>query len=372
MLRNDEQNILQKELTTVTDWILKKYEMNRVPEDRKLKTLLDGYTKEKMMDLSDENGFEAKGKWKKAELVDYMANAILEDLEERLLILGKERLELLEKNEQGFSTDSSEFFAFYIEVFTAATRMGILYSFEGDGEIVSYVPEEVAEKMGEVLADFSQLEKKYAEKIRFWKEVEKLMHAGVTLYGVMSKGTVYDLWEVYKPKTKKIDIEERMSLMHSIYHYVPLIAMRNNFYIIREHFIGTDMLASEEEVERSYENLPPRSELDSYQPTKADLKQFIKYSFDRRSAAYKKMKQFVSQQDLNIPFKNIMSYIETNIQLGKSFSALMDDIKQMNMLQFRRFKDFEKFATYYVDLNNHSRLWELRGHTPTEARKIMQ
>lgn len=376
MSRNGElhkgQNILEKEIAVVTDWILGKYSMNKLPKDRTLKTLLDGYTKEKMMALSDENGFEARRKWKKTELVDYLADCILKNLEERLLLLGKKILQLLQGNVgNGFSRDSNEFFAFYIQAFPAATRMGLLFSIEDDDEIVSYMPDEVIEKLSEVIANYSSLEKKHAEGVRFWKELDGVMHAGIALYGIISKGTIYDLWEIYKPMTKKIDAEEYVSRMRSISHYIPLIAMRNNFYIIEGFFIGSDMLASEEEVERFYENLPARTELDNYKPTKADLNQYIKYSFDRRSTSYKKMKQFVSKQDLNMPFQNIMSYIETNIQLGKKLTDLIIDFKRMDLLQFRTFKDFKKFSSYYIDLHNHSRIWHFRGHTPAEVGKTV-
>lgn len=125
-------------------------------------------------------------------------------------------------------------------------------------------------------------------------------------------------------------------------------------------------------AERFYSNLPHHSVLDKYQPTKSDLNQYMKYSFDRRSTYYKKLKRLVTKQQLNLPFQNIMRFIETNIQMDRSLSDLISDFKWLNVLEFRTFRDLEKFTTYYTDLHNHSRLWQLRGYTPVEVQKMRQ
>lgn len=379
MVRDDEifqePSLLEAEIAGIKEWMLEKYVMNKVPEDRTLRTLLDGYTKEKMLELSKENGFEAKRRWKKEELVNYLADCILKNLEERLMILGKPVLQLLQRKGQDkllLSETSNEADAYYLRAFPAATRMGLLVSLEREGKAISYVPDEVMETLAEVLSNYSQLEKEYAKKVTFWKELEDILHAGVALYGVLFKGSVFDLWKVYNPKMKILDVEDQIAWMTSIYHYIPLLAMRNNFYLVNEGIIGSDMFADEAEAERFYSNLPHHSVLDKYQPTKSDLNQYMKYSFDRRSTYYKKLKRLVTKQQLNLPFQNIMRFIETNIQMDRSLSDLISDFKWLNVLEFRTFRDLEKFTTYYTDLHNHSRLWQLRGHTPVEVQKMRQ
>lgn len=366
-----EMDLLNEEITGIKAWILGKYSMNKMPEDGQLKSLLDGYTKEKLMDLSVENGFEAERRWKKAKLVDYVADCILESLEERLMILGKENLQLIQKKVEGSAGGSDEVLGFYLRAFPAATRMGLLFSFENEDGMVSYISDEVKEKIGEVVRDFTRLEQKYANQLRFWKTIEDLIHAAIALYGVVSKGTIYDLWEIYDTKIKKVDVEEQLSIMGPLFYYIPLIAMRNNFYVVKGYLLGSDLLDNEEKVDIFYGHLPDRSQLAIYKPTKGDLNEYIKHAFDRRSTYYKKLKRLISKQQLHIPFHNMMRYIETNIQLGKTLTVLTNDIKKMGMMLFRTPKDLEKFALYYMDLVNHSRMWQLRGHTPVEARKMM-
>lgn len=364
-------DLVGKEIFEIKEWILGKYVMNKVPEDRRLKTLLDGYTKVMLMELSDENGFEAQSRWKKDDLVDYVEERILANLEERLIILGKENLQVLQKKVEGSATDSRDDMTFDLTIFPAATRMGILFSFEHEDEIEYYVPDEIKVKLTEMVSDSAKLEKKYVKEIRVWKEVEDVMHAGLALYGVASKGTIYKLCKVYDTDIEKDDIERQLSFMSYLFQYLPLLAMRNNFYIIRGYLLASDMIEDEEEAERFYFSLMDYSKLGLYEPTKGELNEYVKHSFDRRSTAYKKLKRVVSKQDLVIPFHRIMRYIETNIMLGKKLSELIEDFREWQMLDFRSLKDMEKFVTYYTDLQNHSRMWQLRGHTPAEVRKMM-
>src|SRR5699024_12784555 len=94
---NFEEEIFGQLFSEGVSDTLDKYEIKKLPKEMTLSSFLAGYTKEKLFALADDNGIEITKSWKKAYLVEYIHDKIMETIEERLLILGEDQLRLLQK-----------------------------------------------------------------------------------------------------------------------------------------------------------------------------------------------------------------------------------------------------------------------------------
>src|SRR5699024_319039 len=84
---NFEEEIFGQLFSEGVSATLDKYEIKKLPKEMTLSSFLAGYTKEKLFTLADDNGIEITKSWKKAYLVEYIHDEIMETIEERLLIL---------------------------------------------------------------------------------------------------------------------------------------------------------------------------------------------------------------------------------------------------------------------------------------------
>lgn len=108
---------------------------------------------------------------------------------------------------------------------------------------------------------------------------------------------------------------------------------------------------------------------DYYQPTKIDIHYFAKHEFDERTAQYKKMKRFFSKKLSSEKLVDVMDMIMVFIKLDLGMRDLVQELDTQFGILFDSLEDVEEFSNLYKDLNNHSRKWSNRGHTPRELAK---
>src|SRR5690625_3965867 len=73
------------------------YSLKKEPESNHLSEFLDAYTKDKLLNLADDNGLKVKKSWNKGRIIEVLEDNILAMLIDRLMILGKTKLKLLQK-----------------------------------------------------------------------------------------------------------------------------------------------------------------------------------------------------------------------------------------------------------------------------------
>ncbi|MBM6613576.1 SEC-C domain-containing protein [Desemzia sp. RIT804] len=106
-----------------------------------------------------------------------------------------------------------------------------------------------------------------------------------------------------------------------------------------------------------------------YQPTKADINYFAKHEFDERTAQYKKMKRFFSKKLSSEKLVDVMDMIMVFIKLDLGMQGLVQELNTQFGILFDSLEDVKEFSFLYTDLNNHSRKWSNRGHTPRKLIK---
>ena len=108
---------------------------------------------------------------------------------------------------------------------------------------------------------------------------------------------------------------------------------------------------------------------DYYQPTKVDIHYFAKHEFDERTAQYKKMKRFFAKKISSEKLVDIMDVIMVHIKLDLGMRDLVQELDTQFGILFDSLEDVDEFSHLYQNLNNHSRKWSNRGHTPRELTK---
>ena len=348
---------------------LEKYELKKMPTENTLHACLENYTKEKLFNLAYDNGIEIKKSWKKAKLVEYIYNELMDTMEERLLLLGEKNIKPLQdlKNHK-FASDNfvDEENNFYLEVYKKAVRMGLLYSLNNEGEFISLMPAEVEKALMEVSTNMNQMKKEYQSEMTIWNQLEEVIVAGVHLYGTVSSSRILKLWEIRYPDPE-CTTEGIVDFTRTISKIIPLLAIRNDYYFVDRYIIGSDQFASDEDAANYYYSVHNKMNVDYYEPTKEDIQYYAKHSFDRRTPVYKRLKQFVSRNTKQVDL--VMDLVEFNIQMDYSSSDLVEEISASNLLQFDTDRQVGQFLSLYTQLNNNTRLWDNAGYTPSELFK---
>jgi len=344
---------------------LDQYELKRLPENGMLAACLEAYTKKRLLKLANDNGVDVKQGWLKARIVEQLSDDIMERIIERFLLLGESNLEILQQFSSGAFESvegTMEEAVFNLSVYPVAVRMGLLYSLDdGDGVVIT-MPVEVKDALDVVLANVDQIKEDYRSQIKVWEQIDEALRASVHLYGVTTASDVMDLWEIRYPDPERT-FEETMDFMKYLFSIVSLIALKND-YCSSKYLIGSREFIDEEDIEGFYSSLLDKMDADYYEPTKEEVEYYSEHAFDRRSDVYRRLKQFIAKRTENVEM--VMDLLEQNITAGYELSALMEEIAAYGLLQFESEKHLEEFVGLYVELHNHSRLWENGGYTPTE------
>lgn len=367
--QNLEDETLDYLIVRIVEETLEQYEIKKLPQESRLAAYLEAYTKEKLLQLADDNNLDAKKSWKKAQIANYLNDGILDTLTERYLILGERKLKLL----QQFSHDefpaeemSLEKADFYVSVYPVAVRMGLLYSLNKEDEVMITMPEEIKESLDDFLSNYDQERKQYRSQMNVWAQIDEVLKAGVHLYGALSASKVFDLWERHYPDAQRTEAET-LEMLKYLYKILPLLALNNGYYFVEKSVIASPQFMDVEEVTDFYTQRSAKMDDDYYQPTSREIQYYAQHSFERRTLIYKKLKQFVSRISSDVD--TAMEFIETNIVMGESLSYLLDDVGELELLEFKTQKQVEQFAQLYTQLHNDARLWENGGYTPREMFK---
>ena len=328
------------------------YSLKKEPASDSLADHLDVYTKDSLLQLAEENGVDVYKSWNKAKLVEHIQAAILNTLEERLLLLGKQKLTFLQQMENGELADE---LSFYISVFPLAIRLGLLFANDEGDQVTTFVPAEVKAEMAAVLTDYSAIVEKHAEAIEKWEILETVLTAAVHLYGSFTIERIFELLEIYNPEAEMKDFTTK---------YIPLLVIQNVYYYVDGEIIASPRFVSDDHIRDNYKYVADKMDGDFFKPTKEEIDYFAEHSFDYESDLYKRLEQLVSKASK----QNVlaMDLIEMNITMGEPLSSLMDEINEHELVNFNNENEVMDFAHLYQQLNNTSRLWDNAGYTPAE------
>ena len=297
-MQNEIEQILDRErldvsVIKVINNVLAQYLIKKLPEKQSLENCLTSYTKEKLVRIADENSFEIRKSWRKNKIVQSIEEGILSSIEERFLILGEEKLKLLQRvfNEQS-DMDPLSLEEFYLNVYPAALRMGLLYTSLQENRVITVMPEEIKLYLDANLANFAHLKREFSLKIPAWEEMEEVLKAGVHLYGVLNVDTLTDLWRI-RHTEEQLPVVEDASFIQSSYEVLPLLAIKNGYYLINDSLFGNSVFSNEEDVKTFYRQRLNKMHINEYKPSKQEIEYYAENSFDRRMSSYKELEQYV-------------------------------------------------------------------------------
>jgi|SRR5690625_1358851 len=167
MIVVDKQKVeehLESSTKEAIEKVQDQYTVRKAPEKRNLEACLTAYTKNQLLELSEDNDFDAKKSWKKAKLVDYIEESILSSIEIQFIALGEENLTLLkqmvdeEVNVEELTADEADDYA---AVYTEALSKGFLYTAEGDNQFILVMPDEIKKQLAMNLSHFNHLKREY-------------------------------------------------------------------------------------------------------------------------------------------------------------------------------------------------------------------
>lgn len=357
-------------ITDVMEAILSEYSLKSAPKDETLASYLDAYTKDTLLKLSEENAVDVRKSWNKPKIIDALEENFLETIDERVLLMGERNLQLIQKMiagelEQGYLLmDELEF---YVVVYPLAIQLGMLYANENEDQVTSFVPEEFVEKIDEATNDFKTFQEKHADILQKIALLEKLMTAGVNMYGVMPYTRV---WELYKIYTENDSTDETVKLEVENMKYLPILAFKNGLHNINGELIAKNEYVSHDHVMDTYEYITEKFEDDYYEPTKDEIDYYSKHTFDRRTWHYNRMTHLVKV--ISSTPNYAMNVLETGILIGEPLAAIMDMFKEKDLVSFASEEELKDFINLYQQLNNISRLWNNAGYRPNELAKMNQ
>ena len=145
---NFEQADYAELIMSVLSEELEEYGLKKEPAGESISEHLTVYTKDSLLLLAAEYGMNVYKSWNKAKLVEHIQTDILESLEQRLLMLGRSSLELIEKmdnEDQSNGEIGEDEVMFYLSLYPIVLRLGFIYSKLEDNEVKNFIPIEVKE-----------------------------------------------------------------------------------------------------------------------------------------------------------------------------------------------------------------------------------
>lgn len=359
---NFEQADYAELIMSVLSEELEEYGLKKEPAGESISEHLTVYTKDSLLLLAAENGMNVYKSWNKAKLVEHIQTDILESLEQRLLMLGRSSLELIEKmdnEDQSNGEIGEDEVMFYLSLYPIVLRLGFIYSKLEDNEVKNFIPIEVKETIKDMLNNYSTYEEKHATMLKQWNLFEMILAAGINLYGTLTMERFSELIDVTVDEA-----EEKQALLDFAEAYFPFTMLIHHYQLVDGEIIASPKFVSDDHVRDTHKYVEDRLDGDYYRPSKADIYYYATHLVETESPLYKQMEKLVAKSSNFAEF--VMEKIQTNIVMGEPLVALTDQLSENDLLVFNSEKDVMDFAHLYQQLNNTNRLWDNAGYKPSE------
>lgn len=126
---------------------LTQFEIKKEPKSNQLWDLLNGYTKDLLLNLSEENNIEVRKSWNKGKMVDYIEDHILNTLEESIQELEDRQLKLFKKYVADDFTSEAEEIEFFTKGYPELVKLGFIFTLKNEETISTYIPAELNEML---------------------------------------------------------------------------------------------------------------------------------------------------------------------------------------------------------------------------------
>lgn len=326
----------------------------KIDEPFRLLDILPMLTKTELDDIRKQLNLSGMSSLKKAELASKLARLIPAQLEKILLTFDQERYNLIRniiKTSGALSIDDE----FPIYKIVTLMNQGVIFPVIKDGQKQIMMPVELIEKFTEI--DSVELR----ERIHQNTEWIRLAHGMIYYYGVMES---YRMLEKIEAFTKgEVDIRrysEVVRLASDYYQEFRILAYTTGRYIADKSIYNVEDIIKEQKSRPSVEYYPF---------TKKQLLKAGEPGFIEKSAAMVKLLRFLSESyDLTVEDKDeIAEELFYMINSDDHPTQLLEYLG--SILENPSFEFMQQLTAFVMDVHNHTRMWILKGYSPTELRK---
>lgn len=326
----------------------------QVDEPYRLIDALPMLTKTELDDIRKQLGLSGMSSLKKAELAVELARAIPTRFTKALSTFDKERYDLIKKiiKNAGMLPVDDEFPSSKI---TSFRDRGIVFPVLKDGQKYLMVPVELIDSFAKI----DQV--KLQETIRQNTEWIQLVHGMIYYYGVMESSKMLDKIEAF---TKgKVDIRKYYDVIGVASDYYQQIRILPYSY---GGYITNDSILKAEDIIKEHKARPG---VDYYPFTKKQLLEAGEQGFIDKSPEMVKFLRFLSESfDLTVKDKDeIAGQFHYMINKDAQPSTLIEYLQ--SMLEIPSLEFFQQLTAFIIDVYNNTRMWILKGYSPTELRK---
>lgn len=309
-----------------------------------LRECLSFYTKQQLIDIAYEHGEYISMSKVKNHILDILEEIIISNIESDSLYFTLSERDMLAKFiENGGVADSN------IESSFKLKTLGYIFWFYHNTHFYALCPNEIADRF--ILSYDSNNENTVKRNNKISDYINALQH----IYGVFEVDQLIIVWNKYNKD--KLDMLEA-------YKFLNIVGRRQNYFWWDPPYIVSDYFMHDGEYE---EHLGDRSKVEYYIPTKEELNYYLENEFDEENIYYKKiMKLLENSGELNLRAKeNISVSIEVACTIDGSLQHIVDEMNDEGFI-FDSFEEVNEFAQLFMNLNNTTRKWSIKGHKPVE------
>ena len=340
------------------DEILSILSLERIPKSNKLSDCLNAYTKDRLCTLAEINGIPVKKSWNKAKMVETLSLNIKDTFNERVCFFDDLQIELLQMfiDDRFSDTDlSKRGTMFYLAVFPAAVKLGLLFSKDSSDVLVSVHSTELAD----TLSQLKSIRK--SERVQRFIHIRRLLELAIDLYGIVSKDFLLTLYRKAYP-------EEPFGLndYQTFFILVNILMVEDTYYSLEDDYIASKAFNTIEDAEAFRLGSESYLKKEYYIPSREILLSWIGTDFRAQEKSYKQLEEFV--HDVSKHHVNAMEILTFHLKIGSGFKSVVEELESFGVLFFQNSKQAHRFVELYANAANHSREWQLHGHTRIEMR----
>lgn len=322
---------------------------DRASRQPRVKDMLQSYAKDDLIMVAKELKLRHTG-LRKEELAEKLANEILTPrvMEQRLVTLGDEEIHAFER-----AMERACFFP-------TEQEWDALEAFFDMDYIVIY-EDDYVEVPEEVTAVYNKINSPDFQKNR--REVSWMLECLRMFMYIYVVAPVDVVWQMYRSR-KGFRVSQAEFL--SIFEKVP--KEDNPCTILGEEMVLTEVLK-----DNLYLRIAERQrEVAYYIPSEEEIHDYAKNAYPSKDSVYRKLKGFLTEElkceESEADYLCREIYREITMR-GGSLSDIADMLCEEE-IEFQSDEQFAQFANMVMEVNNRTRMFELRGHTPNEMRNM--
>src|SRR5690554_168013 len=312
---------------------------------------LDSYTKEHLRDLAQDHEVQIPSSLRKKQVVEQLADRLVSQFPRMLPYFPQMNLEFLARFKDSPSIEV-EHDSLHFRDISHVHNFGFLYLFRDGKKFTAVVPLELLPAL-QILSEDG-----IWKRVNFHQRLDAYAVALSNLYGVLDIDQYAIVWNRFEAEslTPAMVMDELIELGKIQY-----------YWWFEDELVISSYFRSDAEVELFLEKV---RQISYYAPSREDLVKYFQTPYDDQSPAASAMLEFLSGYRLpnGEQIEDLMDDISDACIVGEGMQDVFNLLNEYGLL-FSGMEEINRFTELYSQLSDHSRKWELRGHTLVGLKK---